>query len=60
MTDDQLDAFIAANAAALGLDISPQWRDAVRANLAVTLRMGAMVDSFEMDDELEPAPVFAA
>lgn len=60
MTDADLDTFITANAAALGLTISPEWRDAVRANLVVTLRMGAMVDSFPLEDELEPAPVFAA
>lgn len=60
MTDADLDAFITANAAALGLTIRPEWRDAVRANLVVTLRMAAMVDSFPLEDECEPAPVFTA
>lgn len=32
----------------------------VRANLDVTLKMGALVASFPLADEAEPAPVFEA
>jgi hypothetical protein len=60
MNDDELDAYITANAAALGLAIRPEWRDAVRANLAVTLRMAAMVEGVALEDEAEPGPVFRA
>jgi hypothetical protein len=60
MTDEQLDAYIDANAVLLGLTIAPEWRAAVRDNLRVTLRMGAMVDGFALPDELEHAPVFRA
>lgn len=60
MTPDQLDAYIDALAPALGLRIDPDWREAVRANLAVTLRMGAIVDEFKLPDEAEVAPVFTA
>jgi len=60
MTDAELDAFIDASAATLGLKIEPAWRAAVRANLAVTFRMGALVSEFKLRDEAEPAPVFTA
>jgi hypothetical protein len=60
MTDADFDAYIDASATVLGLTIVPEWRAAVRANLAVTLRMGALVDTFELPDEAEPAPVFLA
>ena len=60
MTDSELDAFIAAASPLLGIDIAPEWHDAVRANLAVTLRMAALVSSFPLPDEADPAPVFSA
>ena len=60
MTDAELDALIDAAAPALGLTIAPDWRGAVRANLAVSLRMAELVLEFPLDDEAEPAPVFVA
>lgn len=60
MTDAELDKYIDACAVALELTIAPDWRAAVRANLAVTFRMGALVADFELPDEAEPAPVFVA
>jgi hypothetical protein len=60
MTDAELDAFMDATAIALGLTIQPEWRDAVRANLAVTFRMGETVLAFALPDEADPAPVFTA
>jgi hypothetical protein len=57
--DADLDHLIAA-AGMLGLDIRPEWREGVRANLLATLRMGAVVGAFALPDEAEPAPVFAA
>jgi Protein of unknown function (DUF4089) len=60
MTDAELDAFMDASAVVLGLTVEPEWRATVRANLAVTFRMGALVADFELSDEAEPAPVFTA
>ena len=60
MTEPNLDAMIDALAPALGLRIDPAWREAVRANLEVTLRMAGQVDDFALPDEAEPAPVFTA
>jgi hypothetical protein len=60
MTDDELDRLIEAQALLLGLDARPEWREAIRANLRVTLRFGALIEDFALPDEAEPAPVFAA
>jgi hypothetical protein len=55
-----LDAYIVSAAKALELKIESAWMPSVRANLDVTLKMGALVASFPLDDEAEPAPVFEA
>jgi len=60
MTDAELDAYMDASAAVLGLTIAPEWRDAVPANLMVTFRLAAVVEEFDLPDEAEPAPVFSA
>jgi hypothetical protein len=60
MTDDELDRAIDAGAALLGLTLDPDWREAIRANLAVTLRQADLLDGFDLPDEAEPAPVFRA
>ena len=60
MNDTDLDAFIDASTIVLGLTIAPEWRAAVRANLAVTFGMGNFVGDFELPDEAEPAGVFVA
>jgi hypothetical protein len=58
--DDTLDDFITATADALALPIEPAWRPAVRTHLEVTLRLGKLVDEFDLPDDAEPAPVFRA
>ena len=57
---DPLDAFIAAAARTLGLKIAKGWMPTVRANLAVTLRHAAVVESLELPDDAEPAPIYRA
>jgi hypothetical protein len=60
MNDADLDAFMDASAAVLNLTIAPAWRDAVRANLAMTFRQARLVEDFGLPDEADPAPVFTA
>ncbi len=60
MTNAELDALMDASAVALGLRIEPAWRDAVRANLAVTFRLGRQILDLDIPDEADPAPVFTA
>jgi hypothetical protein len=59
-TADPLDDYIDAVAKALGLPVDEAWKPAVRANLAVSLRLARLVDEFALADETEPASVFAA
>lgn len=60
MSPSELDSFIDAAAAALGLSIDPAWKAGVRANLEVTFRLAAPVAEFELPDDVEPAPVYRA
>jgi hypothetical protein len=57
---DDLDAFIAAGTNLLGLTIRPEWRDAIRIHLAISLRHARTVGEFPLPDETDPAPVFSA
>ena len=57
---DHLDAYIDAAAQALGLPVEPEWKGEIRANLAVTFKLAAMVGEKELPDDAEPAPVFKA
>jgi hypothetical protein len=58
--DTHLDDCIDTAAKALALPLEPEWKPAVKANLAITLRLGALVSELELPDEAEPAPVFRA
>ena len=60
MPPDDVDKLIDAGTALLGIPIQPEWRDAIRANLLVTLRLADTVDKFPLPDEADPAPVFQA
>ena len=57
---DPLDEFILSAARSLDLTIEQAWMPAVRANLRVTLMLGAQVNAFALPDDAEPAPVFRA
>ena len=57
---DHLDAYIDAAAQALGLPVEPEWKGEIRANLAVTFRLAAMVAEKELPDDAEPAQIFKA
>ncbi len=55
---DELDRLIDAASAVLDLPIAPQWRQAIRLHLGITLGHAATVGAFPLPDEAEPAPVF--
>ena len=57
---DPLDGYIDDAAAALGIPVQPEWKPEIRANLAVTFRLAALVGEKELPDDAEPAPVFKA
>jgi Protein of unknown function (DUF4089) len=53
-----LDAWLDANAALLGIAVAPEWREAVRLHLRITRDMAQRVLDFQLPDEADPAPVF--
>jgi Protein of unknown function (DUF4089) len=57
---DSLDDLVDAAARALNLAVAPEWRGAVKANLAVTFALAELFVDFPLPDEAEPAPVFYA
>ena len=57
---DSLDDLVDAAAHALDLTVAPEWRGAVKANLAVTFALAELFADFPLPDEAEPAPVFTA
>ena len=58
--NDPLDDFINTAACMLDLPLEPEWREAVKANLQVTLRQAGLVAEFALPDDAEPAPAFQA
>ena len=60
MAADPLDNYIDAVGGALALPIEDAWKSAVKANLAVSLRLARLVDEFPLPDETEPASVYTA
>ena len=55
---DDLDAFINAGTRLIGIVIRPEWREAIRLHLAVSLAHAQAVAEFPLPDEADPAPVF--
>lgn len=51
-------AYVDAAAAAIGLPIAPQYRDAVIANFERTAQVAATVLAEPLPDDLESAPVY--
>jgi hypothetical protein len=57
---NDLDAFIDAGTRLLGIEIRPEWREAIRLHLAISLAHTRAVGEFPLSDEADPAPVFKA
>jgi hypothetical protein len=57
---DDLDAFIAAGTRLIGVAIRPEWRDAIRLHLSISLEHARTVAEFSLPDETDPAGVFSA
>ncbi|HEY3848489.1 MAG TPA: DUF4089 domain-containing protein [Acetobacteraceae bacterium] len=55
-----LDAYIAAGTALLGIPVRPEWREAIRQHLTVSFDLARAVLDFPLPDEADPAPVFFA
>ena len=57
---DELDDWLDATAALLGIAVAPEWRQSVRLHLRVTRDMAQHVAESPLPDEAEPAAVFRA
>ena len=57
---DELDDWLDATAALLGIAVAPEWRQSVRLHLRLTRDMAEPVAEFPLPDEAEPAAVFRA
>ncbi len=60
MDDAALDALIDAGTGLLRIEMKPEWRQAVRMHLAISLGHAAVVLEQPLSDHLDPAPVFRA
>lgn len=54
------EAVAEALAPLLGLEIAPEYRPGVIANLETAARMARLMEQVVIEDEAEPAPVFCA
>jgi hypothetical protein len=60
MDDQALDALIDAGTAIMGIDMKPEWRQAVRMHLVISLGHVATVLETPMPNHTDPAPVYQA
>jgi len=54
-----MDALIDAGARLLDIAVLPEWHDAIRLHLMISLEHGRNVAAFPPPDEIDPAPVFS-
>ncbi|HEX4296832.1 MAG TPA: DUF4089 domain-containing protein [Devosia sp.] len=54
------DHWIDAMAPVLRLDIAPEHRPGVKANLKTAAKMAALLEKVPLDDDVKPAPVYRA
>lgn len=54
----QLSAYVDAALDVIGLNVTPEWRAAVVANLTVTAKAAADIAAFDLPDDQLPAPIF--
>ena len=54
------DQWIEAVAPLVRLEIAPEYRDGVKANLKTAAKMAALLERAPLKDETEPAPVYRA
>ena len=57
---DEVDAWLDANAAFLGIEVAPEWRESVRLHLRFTRDRAQLVLDFPLPDEADPSPVCRA
>lgn len=56
---EAIEAHLDAATALLSMTVENAWRPSILAHLAATMTAARLVAAFELDDEMEPAPIFA-
>jgi hypothetical protein len=54
------DEYVEITAMTLGFSMDPSWKAAASANIETIFKLTALVDSFQLPEDIEPAPVFEA
>lgn len=54
------DEYVARSAEHLGFTLEPGWKEGTRANIETIFKLAALVESFPLPDDIEPAPIFEA
>lgn len=54
----QAEKLLEAASDVLHLEVLPEHRVGVLANIEVAIRMAALIEAYDLDDESEPAPVY--
>lgn len=57
-TDEEREALLKAALVVLGIEMKPEWRDAVMFHLKVTEEHARLVLDFPLDETLEPAAIY--
>jgi len=60
MLDGDIDDFIDSGSRLISVAIRPEWRDAIRLHLAISLGHARNVAEFPLPDDIDPAEVFSA
>lgn len=58
--DAAIDAMIGSASTVLGIEVRPEWRLAVKANLEVSLKFWSRLAEIDLPVDSEPAPQFDA
>ncbi|WP_020181331.1 DUF4089 domain-containing protein [Methylopila sp. M107] len=59
LAPEAIEAHLDSATALIGLTVDPASRASVLAHLAATMAAARLVAAFDLDDEVEPAPIFA-
>ncbi|SON56932.1 hypothetical protein HDIA_3391 [Hartmannibacter diazotrophicus] len=61
MTEDfDVEAYVDMMARVMGIEIAPEWKPTVVANMVNTRKIAAFVNEFPLEMHVEPASVFEA
>ncbi len=54
------ETYVEISAQLLGFPLETPWKQGTRANLETIFKLAALIDTFELPDDIDPAPIFEA